>query len=187
MRKERKKESRIEESEVPRKINYRKCLELNSAYMPTKIIDSDRAYIVTMKGNAEIIHSHPESFNLVNPELEILRPSVIRTKKYFQGTIHTEEKYSREKVFQRDDYTCVYCGTRDKKNCTLDHVVPRSKGGEDSFENCVTACQKCNSDKDDLTVKEWGREEPNPKRPHYLMLLNNLGTIPEEWKTYLLW
>jgi 5-methylcytosine-specific restriction endonuclease McrA len=180
------------EKESKMKIDYSKCLELNSAYMPTKIISSDRAFIVSLKGNAEIIHHHidkegnPIKFGLVNPELEIFRPSVIRTKKYFDSRFH-HVKYSRENVFKRDDYTCVYCGTRDRKDCTIDHVIPQSKGGKDSFENCVTACKKCNQEKDDLTIKEWGREDPNPKRPHYLMILNNLGTIPEEWKKYLLW
>lgn len=168
------------------KVNYKKCLELNSAYMPTKIINSDRAYIVSLKGNAEILHSHPEKFGLANPELEIYRPSVIKVKSFFQGNVHIE-KYSREKVFLRDDYTCVYCGDRDKKNCTIDHVYPKSKGGKDSFENCVTSCLDCNREKNDLTIKEWGREEPNPKRPHYLMFLNNLTAVPEDWKHYLLW
>lgn len=168
------------------KVDYTKCLELNSSYMPTKIITSDRAYIVTLKGNAEIIHEHDKTFGLVNPELKIKRPSVIRTKKFFNSRFH-HVKYSRENVFKRDDYTCVYCGKRDRKDCTIDHVLPQSKGGKDSFENCVTSCFKCNQEKDDLTIKEWGREDPNPKRPHYLMILNNLGTIPDDWKKYLLW
>jgi len=168
------------------KIDYGKCLELNASYMPTKIISSDRAYIVSLKGNADVIHEHPKTFGLVNPELQIYRPSVIRTKKYFESRFH-HVKFSRDNVFKRDDYTCVYCGKRDKKDCTIDHVIPQSKGGVDSFENCVTACFKCNQEKDDLTIKEWGREEPNPKRPHYLMILNNLGTIPDDWKKYLLW
>lgn len=154
--------------------------------MPTKIIDSDRAYILSLKGNAQILHEHKETFELANPKLKIYRPSVIRVNTYFNSKFHNV-KYSRDNVFLRDDYTCVYCGKRDKKNCTIDHVVPQSKGGIDSFENCVTACFECNQEKDDLTIKEWGREEPNAKRPHYLMFLNNLGTIPEEWKYYLLW
>jgi hypothetical protein len=154
--------------------------------MPTKIINSDRAYIVCLKGNGEILHEHDETFELVNPELKIKRPSVVRVKSYFEGTFH-HVKYSRDNVFKRDDFTCVYCGKRDRNDCTIDHVLPQSRGGQDSFENCVTACFSCNQEKDDLTIKEWGREHPNPKRPHYLMLLNNLDTIPEDWKRYLLW
>lgn len=166
----------------------KKCLELNSGYMPSKIIDSDRAFILYLKGNAEIVHEHDEFFNLVKPEHKIKRPSVIRVKKYFTDNKFVNVKYSRENVFKRDGYTCVYCNKRDRNDCTVDHVLPRSKGGEDSFENCVTSCTRCNREKDDLTIKEWGREHPNPKRPHYLMLISNIEeNIPDDWKKYLLW
>ena len=87
------------------KINYKRCLELNSAYLPTKIINSDRAFILYLKGNAEIIHSHPETFKLVNPSLEIYRPSVIRVNKYFNGKIH-KVKFS-EKMFLKEITTLV--------------------------------------------------------------------------------
>ena len=167
------------------KINYKRCLELNSAYLPTKIINSDRAFILYLKGNAEIIHSHPETFKLVNPSLEIYRPSVIRVNKYFNGKIH-KVKFSRDNVFKRDNYTCVYCGEDEPRAMTIDHVIPKSKGGEDSFENCVTACRPCNAEKDDLTIEEWGREHPNPRRPHYLMMLKTLEYIPESWMKFLL-
>lgn len=140
------------------KINYKRCLELNSAYLPTKIINSDRAFILYLKGNAEIIHSHPETFKLVNPSLEIYRPSVIRVNKYFNGKIH-KVKFSRENVFKRDNYTCVYCNVRDKNNCTLITYTHLLKVEKTVFENCVTAYCKCNREKDNLTIKEWGREQ----------------------------
>ena len=167
------------------KINYKRCLELNSAYLPTKIINSDRAFILYLKGNAEIIHSHPETFKLVNPSLEIYRPSVIRVNKYFNGKIH-RVKFSRENVFKRDNYTCVYCGEDEPRAMTIDHVIPKSKGGEDSFENCVTACRPCNAEKDDLTVEEWGREHPNPYRPHFLQMMKHIDYVPQDWLKYLI-
>jgi 5-methylcytosine-specific restriction endonuclease McrA len=66
-------------------------------------------------------------------------------------------------------------------------VFPRSKGGEHTWENVVTACKNCNSEKADLLIEEWGREHPNPKRPHYLLMLkkNAVSIIPEEWKPFL--
>ena len=167
------------------KVNYKRCLELNSAYLPTKIIDSDRAYILYLKGNAEIIEEHPETFKLVNPSLEIYRPSVIRVNKYFNGKIH-KVKFSRENVFKRDNYTCVYCGEDEPRAMTIDHVIPKSKGGEDSFENCVTACRPCNADKDDLTLEEWGREHPNPYRPHFLQMMKHIDYVPQDWLKYLI-
>ena len=63
--------------------------------------------------------------------------------------------------------------------------MPKSKGGKDSWDNLVTACRRCNSEKADLSVEEWGRENPQPMRPHYLMLMKQTNYIPEEWKPYL--
>ena len=69
---------------------------------------------------------------------------------------------------------------------TIDHVIPKSKGGEDSFENCVTACRPCNADKDDLTLEEWGREHPNPYRPHFLQMMKHIDYVPQDWLKYLI-
>lgn len=164
---------------------FRKCLVVDSSYMPRQIIDSARAYVIFSKGNAEIIADHPEIFRLANPNTIIHRPSIIRVPKYINLDI-TRVPFSRDNVFKRDNYTCVYCGEDDARAMTLDHVYPKSKGGVDSFENCVTACKPCNGDKDDLTVAEWGREHPNPKRPHYLMMLRGLEYIPESWMKFML-
>ena len=60
----------------------------------------------------------------------------------------------RDEVYERDNYTCRYCGS--KENLTLDHVIPQSKGGEDSIDNLVTACKSCNSRKKDRTPEEAG-------------------------------
>lgn len=168
-----------------KKIDFRKCLVLDSSYLPRQIVTSERAYVVSLKGNADILHEHPEKFGLVNPELEIFRPSVIRVPRFINLDIH-KVPCNRDNVFRRDNYTCVYCGEDDARAMTLDHVIPKSKGGKDTWENLVTACKPCNSEKNDLTIEEWGREDPNPRRPHYLMFLKNLGQIPEEWKKYLL-
>ena len=140
-----------------KKTDFKKCLVLDASYMPRSIITSERAFTIFYKGNAEIVENHPSKFKVVNPNLEIYKPSIIRVKKNMKVDFH-KTKLSRENVFKRDDYTCVYCGKRDKKDCTLDHVHPVSKGGKDSFENCVTACKKCNSEKDNLTVYSSGEK-----------------------------
>jgi 5-methylcytosine-specific restriction endonuclease McrA len=68
----------------------------------------------------------------------------------------------------------------------LDHVIPQSKGGKDAWDNLVTACRPCNHAKADLTLEEYGKEIPEPKRPHYLMLMRSMTYIPKEWETFLL-
>tara|TARA_R100000656_G_scaffold39190_1_gene32872 strand:- start:63 stop:527 length:465 start_codon:yes stop_codon:yes gene_type:complete len=152
--------------------------------MARSIITSERAFVIHYKGNAEVIHNHPETFGLVNQDLIIHKPSIIRVPSYIK---HGFQKVplTRENVFKRDGYACVYCGMDVKRFLTIDHVVPRSKGGEDSFENWVTACMGCNFEKDDLSVEEWGKEHPNPRRPHALMLMKTVTKVHDEWKPYL--
>ena len=164
---------------------HNKCLVLDNTYMPKDIIDTGRGYAVFYKGNAEIVNNHDELFGLVDKTKEIYKPSVIRVNKYINKNFH-RVPLNRDNIFRRDDHKCVYCGYDDVRALTIDHVIPKSRGGEDSWENWVTACRGCNLEKDNLTAEEWGRTHPNPKRPHLLMLLKKLNYIPDEWRTYLL-
>ena len=164
---------------------FKKTLLLDSSYLPREVIDSTRAYVIFSKGNAEIIANHESAFDLVNPNNLILRPSIIRVPKFINLDI-TRVPFSKDNVHKRDNYTCVYCGEDDRRLMTIDHIIPQCRGGEDSFENCVTACKKCNNEKDDLSLEDWGKEHPNPRRPHYLMMLKNLEYIPESWMKFLL-
>jgi hypothetical protein len=70
------------------KTNYEKCLVLDSAYMPRSVIWTGRAFVIKLKGNAEILAEHPESFGLVNPDLDIKKPSIIRVSKYVNKPFH---------------------------------------------------------------------------------------------------
>lgn len=163
---------------------YNKCLVVDSSYIARSIITTERAYVISYKGNADIVATHPESFKVVNPNLDIPKPSIIRVFTYIKLDFR-KVPLSRENVFRRDNYECVYCGNDNRKVLTLDHVVPQSKGGKNSWNNLVTACKKCNNEKSDLTLEEYGKEIPQPRRPHYLMLMKQLHYIPKEWKPYL--
>ena len=163
---------------------YQKTLVVDSSFMARSIISTERAFVISYKGNAEIVAEHPETFGLVNPQLAIFKPSIIRVFKYVKQNIH-KVPLSRENVYRRDNFECVYCGNSNIKTLTLDHVIPQSKGGKDSWDNLVTACRSCNSEKADLTLDEYGKEIPEPKRPHYLMLMKQMQDIPVEWETFL--
>jgi len=163
----------------------KKTLVIDSSYIARSIINADRAFVISYKGNAEVIAEHDESFKLVNPLLDIKKPSIIRVHKYVNQQFQ-KVPFSRENVYKRDNYECVYCGCDNRKTLTLDHVQPTSKGGKNTFENVVTACRKCNGEKADLTLEEYGKEIPQPKRPHYLMLLKSVDDIPKNWEKYLL-
>lgn len=164
---------------------YRKTLVVDSAYIARSVIATERAFVITYKGNAEVIAEYPETFGVVNPNLEINKPSIIRVPSFIKMQFQ-KVPLTRQNVFKRDAYTCAYCGDTDKGSLTLDHVIPQSKGGPNTWDNLVTACKRCNNEKADLTLKEYGKPIPKPKKPHYLMLLKKVQNIPEEWKPYLL-
>lgn len=167
------------------KQKYEKTLVVDSSYIARSIISTERAFVISYKGNADVVYEHPESFGLVNPQLEIFKPSIIRVFTYVKQQFQ-KVALTRDNIFKRDGYECVYCGSTDKKNLTLDHVVPQSKGGPNTWDNLVTACKPCNNEKADLTVEEYTKDIPKPQRPHYLMLLKKTSFVPEEWKPYLL-
>ena len=154
--------------------------------MPSQIIDSQRAFVVVFKGNAKVIGEHDECFKVVDPELKIRKPSIIVINQWVQ-TQYKSVPLTKPNLFKRDNYTCLYCNTKlTAKELTIDHIVPRSRGGGDTWENWATACKKCNGEKSDLDVLEWGRPKPNAYRPHFLMMLKNFsGEVPKEWQPYL--
>lgn len=168
-----------------KEVSYDKCLLVDQSYLARNIIHSTRGFVLFYKGNADIIHEHPVSFGLVREDLDIKKPSIVKVKETLNQIPYQKVHLSRENVFKRDEYECVYCGRRGKSNLTIDHVIPKAKGGKDTWDNLVTACLTCNQEKADLTLEEAGLADPKPRRPHYLMLMKNINYVHEEWKPYL--
>tara|TARA_X000000950_G_scaffold162140_1_gene198213 strand:- start:13226 stop:13768 length:543 start_codon:yes stop_codon:yes gene_type:complete len=123
-----------------------------------------------------------------SPSFEMKLPSVLMFYDYhfFPKT----PKFSRTNVYLRDLFTCQYCGCRhDTQELTLDHVVPRSKGGHLNWENVVAACQTCNIDKGN---KLYPLPNNTPYVPDYWDLVNQAKKLPitirqESWKKFLQW
>lgn len=166
-------------------IKYRKALVLDSSHIARSIITTERAFVITYKGNAAIMAEYPESFGLVNKNLIINKPSIIVVPSYI-NIKDQKAPCNRENIYKRDNHECVYCGKgKAKSDLTLDHVIPQSRGGGNTWENLVTACKPCNGEKSDLELKDFTDKVIDPKRPHYLMLMKAVDYIPEEWKSYL--
>jgi 5-methylcytosine-specific restriction endonuclease McrA len=90
---------------------------------------------------------------------------------------------SRSMIYRRDNHTCQYCGARSK--LTIDHVIPRSKGGEDSWENLVVACSSCNTKKGNMLLEHTGMKlARKPKAPVNKMIFDLERTNVEEWRQY---
>ena len=114
-------------------------LVLNSSYEPLHFTNWKRAIILLFKDKAKLISKRV--IRLVN----YVRLPFIRLGEMFP---------SRHLIYKRDNYECQYCGS--KKDLTIDHVTPRSKGGDDTWTNLVTACSSCNVKKGSKTLKEAG-------------------------------
>jgi len=116
--------------------------------------------------------------------LRIPVPSVIRLR-YYIKPIFREAYPTKRNIFIRDRFRCQYCGST--KDLTVDHIIPKVRGGKDTWTNLVCACKKCNNQKGNRTPEEAGmRLLSKPRKPSYLeLMILSRREIPEEWKGFL--
>ncbi|MDZ7719768.1 MAG: HNH endonuclease [Balneolaceae bacterium] len=158
-------------------------LVLNQDYQPLSICSVQRSVKLLFLEKAELLHDDPDRV-IRTVDDEFSYPSVIRLRRYI-NLPYANIVLSRRNIMKRDRHTCQYCGT--KSDLTLDHVMPRSRGGEDSWENLVTACNQCNVKKGNRTPDEASMPlDVEPYRPvHITFFQNLLGGVQEHWKPYL--
>src|SRR5581483_479569 len=118
----------------------------NASFEPLNVCSVRRAHVLVYKGKAEVIERIDRP--LRSATASFVWPCVIRLQSYVRVPRAAQRKISRRALFARDGWTCVYCGTSGGR-LTLDHVVPRSRGGGSVWENVVTACAPCNLKKGD--------------------------------------
>jgi 5-methylcytosine-specific restriction endonuclease McrA len=160
-----------------------KVLVLNQDYRALTICNVERAFLLVYLQKAEMI-SIDKLRTLRSVSSSFSMPSIIKLNSY----VNSPKKgvvLSRQNVFKRDSYKCVYCG--DARDLTLDHVLPRSRKGGTTWENLVTACKSCNSKKGDHTPEEAKMPLPyKPYKPSFIIFLRDLsGKVDDEWYTYL--
>ena len=171
----------------------RKVLLLSRAYLPMRVISWQRAITLWVLDKVEVLEPDPDSF-LHSTRLRMPLPTVVRlVEDRHARAFYSGARLSRLSVYTRDDYTCQYCGNSyvgDRRRLTIDHVVPRSRGGDTSWENVVTACQDCNRKKGGKTPREAGMQlRQRPKRPGFLpevlCEIRQMNRIPMSWASYL--
>ncbi len=144
-----------------------------------------RAVALLGKGKAEPIGETGEYLHSADDFIE--KPVIIRLFYMVKRPLH-RRKLSRREVFVRDGYRCQYCGTK-AHDLTLDHVIPRSRGGEHTWDNIVSACKPCNHGKAGRTPREAGLalfSAPREPRPNpYAMF--HAGRVIDEWRPFLPW
>lgn len=158
-------------------------LVLNQDYRAISICNIERAITLIWLQKADVI-AHKKDRVIRTSSLSFPFPSVIRLRSY----VHMPYRnviLSRRNVLRRDAFECQYC--RKKDGLTLDHVIPKSRGGRDVWDNLVTACNSCNNRKGNKTPEE--AQMPllrKPFRPSHVMFLRDyLGFIDDDWKPYL--
>ncbi|HEX9115452.1 MAG TPA: HNH endonuclease [Anaerolineae bacterium] len=162
-----------------------RVLVLNATYEPLSVVTVQRAIVLLLKEKAELIEAAEERLHAARASLPV--PLVIRLVYYVRIPRTLRLAPSRRTVMARDNYTCQYCGaTPGRASLTLDHILPRSRGGLTIWDNVVTACRACNLKKGDRTPDEVGMAlRRDPGRPVYLaFLLLAEGGRQEVWSKY---
>ena len=157
---------------------------MNASYEPLNVTTVRRAHVLVFKGKAEVIEQLDRALHSATDTYPW--PHVIRLVQYVRVPRAVQRKISRRALFARDGWRCVSCGSTGGR-LTLDHVVPRSRGGESVWENVVTSCAPCNLRKGDRLLHEASMELRKKPRPPAAVLFIRLAApkIPDGWQPYL--
>lgn len=157
-----------------------RALVLNASHEPLAVVTARRAVVLVFKDKAEVLVSNGLVFH--SERLSIEAPSVVRLRHFVKVPYRAQAPLTRRAVFARDGWVCQYCGAAAEN---LDHVVPRSRGGEHSWENVVAACRRCNSRKENRLAEDAGlRLARRPFAPSDGFRLS-LGRLEPEWEPFL--
>jgi len=162
-------------------------LVLNATFEPINVTAVRRALVLLLKGVAQAEELNTSEVH--SPTRAVPVPSVIRLLSY-RHIPQQSRALSRKNILMRDRNTCQFCGRQfPAAELTLDHVVPRSRGGRSSWENLVACCYNCNNNKGDRTPEEAGLRLVRRPRPFTLhtsrQLMRLMGHQDEKWRKYL--
>ncbi|MEJ5253816.1 MAG: HNH endonuclease [Acidimicrobiales bacterium] len=159
-----------------------RALVLNASYEPLSVVSARRAVVLVLSGKAEVVHAADRVMR--SERLVLTVPSVVRLRSYVRVPYRRAAALSRRGVFLRDGGLCQYCG---RKADSIDHVVPRSRGGRHTWDNVVAACARCNSAKRDRLLEETSmRLRRRPQAPSHLSWVAvAVSRVPDDWTRYL--
>ena len=168
-----------------REAGVRRVLLLNVTYEPLTTVGLRRAVCLVLGDKAEVVHDDAGGLMLRSTSVVLAMPSVIRLRRYVRVPYRSRVPLTRGALMRRDNYLCGYCG---RKAETIDHVVPRSRGGTHTWENCVASCMRCNHSKADRLVEELGwtlRCAPAVPRGVHWRLIGAAHDGDPQWAAYL--
>lgn len=158
------------------------ALVLNASYEPLCVVPVRRAIVLVLNQKAEIVSAADRPMR--SERSSFLTPSVIRLIHFVRVPFRSRVPLNRRAVFARDAHKCQYCGAGAEN---LDHVIPRSRGGQHVWENVVAACQPCNARKGDTMLEHTNMVlRRRPQAPHALTwVLVAVGNVQPDWEPYL--
>jgi 5-methylcytosine-specific restriction endonuclease McrA len=163
----------------------RQVLLLNATYEPLTTLPLRRAICLVLREKAEIVHHDTTGACLRSATMSIEVPSVIRLRRYVRIPFRSRVPLTRAALMRRDNFRCAYCGSRAE---TIDHVIPRSRGGKHVWENCVASCMSCNHRKADRLLEELGwtlRVTPVVPRGAHWRLIGAIHDGDPLWAPYV--
>lgn len=159
-----------------------RALVLNASYEPLSVVTTRRALVLVLSERAVLVHGSGHEVH--SPRATFAEPSVVRLRTYVKVPHQTRVAVTRRSVFVRDGHRCQYCGAQAEN---IDHIVPRSRGGDHTWENVVACCRRCNTRKEDRLLEESGfhlaRQPRAPRSRLWLMAAS--GDVREEWAPYV--
>jgi 5-methylcytosine-specific restriction endonuclease McrA len=159
-----------------------RALVLNATYEPIGVVSARRAVVLVLNEKVDVLADTGEL--IASATLSLLIPSVVRLRYYVKVPYKRTAPLSRRAVFARDQGRCQYCGRPAE---SIDHVVPRSKGGAHAWDNVVACCRQCNTYKGDRLLVQCSlrlRSEPTAPK-EYVWVKVAAGSVPPAWTPYL--
>jgi len=164
-----------------------RVLVLNQTYEPFQVCSARRAVVLLFAGKAERIENSARV--LRSPSTLFVVPSVIRLHHYVRRPTQPALTFSKKNILKRDGYTCQYCGRNGGERMTIDHVIPRARGGRTVWDNVVSACRACNLRKGGRSPDEAGmrllRRPSTPRSLFYFGILAQSAPPYSGWRKYL--
>ncbi len=161
-------------------------LVLNLGYEPLNVCRVRRAIVLIEQEKAEMLENGAGFIHSADRTFPV--PSVIRVSSLIRRPRRPRRKLTRLEIFRRDHYTCQYCG-KQVRQLTLDHVMPRYRGGEHTWENVVSACVPCNRRKAGRTPKEASMRLSHvpgpPQDDGFFFVYAHYPNVRKEWLKYL--
>jgi 5-methylcytosine-specific restriction endonuclease McrA len=166
-----------------------RVLVLSHSYQPINHVGWQKAITWVLSGRADVVEEYSERV-IHTTDKVFPMPAVIRFAHKHNGDFRKQAvRFSRRNIWLRDKGRCQYCGKAvGAAEFTLDHIIPKSKGGLTKWQNIVTACKNCNHKKGDRLMSQLGyrlQETPTVPKGIPMLLSVNSENIPDSWKVYL--